>query len=244
MSFTPDELKRDLGLSHVEFCEEVPSTQDVARGIVVPPPFLVYARRQSKGRGRLGRGWQSDEGGLYLTLVVNRFAGDWTVPLVSAYILRQGLSTYVDGLILKWPNDVLHQEAKLAGVLVEVWGSRLGIGVGVNVNQTTFDGNLKEHVTSLRLIDGGTHDTEGLLISIVSALMDGVPELRERGFVHFHPRIRKLLQASRQPVRLHHGSDVITGELCDLYPEGDALIETTAGERLRLPAGQLLGGGS
>ncbi|MBN2379564.1 biotin--[acetyl-CoA-carboxylase] ligase [candidate division WOR-3 bacterium] len=242
MSLSAVELKQDLGLSLVEFHEEVSSTQEVARKLDAEPPYLVYARRQTTGRGRLGRSWHSEDGGLYLTLVIERFREDWSATITSTYLIHKALSCYVKNLILKWPNDLLYGKVKLAGVLAEAWGYLLGIGVGVNVNQEFLNDELEGHATSLRSICGKLFDMDELITGLVPVLVKGLCELRLKGFGYFHPFIRQLLLTSKHKVRVKYKSKMVSGFLRDLYPDGDALIQTRKGSSIRINAGQLLGG--
>lgn len=122
----------------------VPSTNDealarAARG--APEGLLVTARSQSAGRGRRGRRWESPEGNLYLSLVLTPPAGRRDVAaagFAGALAAADGLSRFVAParIALKWPNDVLLDDAKVAGLLIEAVEGRDGalvMGIGVNV---------------------------------------------------------------------------------------------------------------
>ncbi|VEN75271.1 Biotin--(acetyl-CoA-carboxylase) ligase [Candidatus Desulfarcum epimagneticum] len=130
----------------VHYFPEVVSTMDAARDLANQgcPHFTVAAAgRQTGGRGRLTRTWLSPEGGLYFTIVLRprtplaaAFKFNFSASLVLAGTLRRTLG--VDARV-KWPNDVMVKEKKLAGILseMEVDGravSFLNIGVGINVN--------------------------------------------------------------------------------------------------------------
>lgn len=146
--------------------DEVDSTNERALAAIAAGTArhhdLLVARAQSAGRGRLGRAWHSPAGeGLYLSLVLL----PETAPEPTALTMGAGLAVIealaalgARDLDLKWPNDVLHGTAKLAGILVESRG--LGVraagpafvaGVGVNVRQREFPAALEAEraVTSL-----------------------------------------------------------------------------------------------
>ena len=233
-------ISKTLGLSHVEFREEVTSTQDAARASQASPPYLVCALEQSAGKGRLGRRWQSDRGGLYFTLVVQRPKEDWAVPLVSAYALWKEVSSKVLSLQLKWPNDLYAEDKKLAGIVVEGWDARLGIGVGLNVNQQGFEGSLASSAVSLRMLAGAEFDLEALLIDTVSLILKAMDELAEHGFRFFQPALRRLILEADQPVKVIRDNRTYTGRLIDLGPSGDALVQSSEGELFTVPAQHLL----
>jgi BirA family transcriptional regulator, biotin operon repressor / biotin---[acetyl-CoA-carboxylase] ligase len=94
----------------------------------------MVAERQTAGRGRQGRAWQSPPGNLYASGLVQVREGD---PPASTLALVTGLAVIdalgISSLSLKWPNDVLADRAKLAGILLERQGNRVVIGVGINV---------------------------------------------------------------------------------------------------------------
>lgn len=117
---------------------------------------VIYTDFQSAGRGRIeGRQWNALRGqNLLCTTILKR-------PPVSAFTLRVGLSVSLtlDSFLptnrqtkIKWPNDVLFDGKKMAGILCENDGSVLYIGTGINVAQTHFPGDLTEKATSLSAI--------------------------------------------------------------------------------------------
>lgn len=97
----------------------------------------LRAERQKSGRGRQGRLWVSPPGNLYASTLIRLRPSDppaATLALVAAVALEETVSAYVPGAaLLKWPNDVLIDGAKLSGVLLERAGAAVVIGFGVNL---------------------------------------------------------------------------------------------------------------
>ncbi len=94
----------------------------------------LIAERQTAGRGRQGRAWQSPPGNLYASGLVKLRAGDPPAPTLAlaagvAVVEALGLAA----LSLKWPNDVLAGGAKLAGILLERQADSVVIGIGINL---------------------------------------------------------------------------------------------------------------
>jgi BirA family biotin operon repressor/biotin-[acetyl-CoA-carboxylase] ligase len=125
--------------------DEVGSTSDyvIARARAGEADgFAVMARRQTAGRGRAGRHWSAASGGLALSALMRPADCDGQWSLLAGLAVREGLASCVaqgERLRLKWPNDVMLDEAKLAGVLVDSavradgvldW---LVVGVGANI---------------------------------------------------------------------------------------------------------------
>ena len=140
-----------------EFYEELPSTQERAIALAregAREGTIVVARRQTGGRGRLTRRWESPAGGLYCSVVVARpQEHPGFLPLsVGAHLASAFRTRYSVPVVLKWPNDLLvHQPGrptrKLAGVLAdEVPSPALGHAVvtGVGVNVRLVEGSLPE----------------------------------------------------------------------------------------------------
>ena len=107
----------------------------VADGTARDGDWLV-AERQTGGRGRLGRAWQSPAGNFYGSTLVALSPGDptaATLALAAGLAVHGALSRFAHGLTLKWPNDLLAGRAKIAGILLERSGDWVVIGIGVNL---------------------------------------------------------------------------------------------------------------
>ncbi|MBP5215339.1 MAG: biotin--[acetyl-CoA-carboxylase] ligase [Alphaproteobacteria bacterium] len=136
--------------------EEVGSTNDVAQQYSsqgVAGKTVIRALSQTAGRGRRGRSWQSLQGNLFFSLLLE-FAVEQSAKLVLASSLSvletvKKFSNKAD-VCLKWPNDVLLNGAKVCGILLEKGaGKYMIIGIGVNVKQSPKSGDLLYPTTSL-----------------------------------------------------------------------------------------------
>lgn len=130
----------------IETVAETGSTNDDAIGLArsgAPHATAVLASRQTRGRGRLGRSWESPAGGIYISAIVRPQlpAADLTaLPVAVAVGVAHTISRLVGDARVKWPNDVLLPGGKVAGVLLELGTSRgstewVVIGVGLNVRR-------------------------------------------------------------------------------------------------------------
>jgi BirA family transcriptional regulator, biotin operon repressor / biotin---[acetyl-CoA-carboxylase] ligase len=96
----------------------------------------VRAERQSGGKGRQGRAWESPVGNLHASTLVRLRPGDPPAPtlaLVAAVALHEAVAPLVPEARIKWPNDLLVDGAKLAGILLEREGDAVVVGFGVNL---------------------------------------------------------------------------------------------------------------
>ncbi|MFS0656962.1 biotin--[acetyl-CoA-carboxylase] ligase [Bacillus sp. 179-C3.3 HS] len=102
-------------------------------------PFAVYAKQQTEGRGRLGRPWQTPAGNVAVTMAIKQpqdLSTQSTIAPMTAlaiYDVLLPLMKETDRLAIKWPNDMLVNEAKVSGTLIEADRSAIYIGVGINV---------------------------------------------------------------------------------------------------------------
>ncbi len=148
--------------AHVHHCYCVGSTMDIAATLAQqgePHGAIVLAEEQTAGRGRLGRSWYSERAtGIYCSLILRPKMPAARAPILT---LAAGLAV-ADAVFkitnlpadLRWPNDVLLQGLKCSGILPEMMAEAESVkyvvlGVGVNVNQREFPGELAGEATSL-----------------------------------------------------------------------------------------------
>jgi BirA family transcriptional regulator, biotin operon repressor / biotin---[acetyl-CoA-carboxylase] ligase len=157
--------------------ETVPSTNDLAREL--PPWSAVQAVSQTAGRGRFGRSFVSDVGGLWLsaTLPAPGELSQWNgFSLMVGYHLLLALKKLdVPEARLRWPNDLMSGRKKLAGLLIEQGGrQKLTIGVGMNVQNApwTSDPSLADSTTRLADVCGALPSLDALTITVLDRLDD------------------------------------------------------------------------
>jgi BirA family biotin operon repressor/biotin-[acetyl-CoA-carboxylase] ligase len=205
------------------------STNDDARRLATegaPEGTVILAERQSAGRGRLGRSWDSpDRVGIYLSVLLrpaDPFDRIGRYPIAAAVAVCAACRELAgDRVVLKWPNDVLADGGKLAGILAEMrqgpTGATLVLGVGINVNQVgeDFPAALRASATSLRMLrDGIAVDRETVVAALLQSLAatitgiraDSWPEVAER-FLRYAP------DATGRRVRLAAGGIGLTSGL-------------------------------
>ena len=131
-----------------------------------PHGTVVVAERQTAGIGRHGHSWHSAAGGgLYMSIVLRLETAAPALTMALGLAVQRAVDD-LTGVVtdLRWPNDVMLNERKLAGVLVQsAEGGALIAGIGINVNHTSFPEDLQTIATSLRIETGRDHDKEALL---------------------------------------------------------------------------------
>ena len=196
------------------------------------------AETQTRGRGRRGRIWHDAPGASLLVSVIVRSslppARLPTLSLAAGVAVAEALiaSSGVPAR-LKWPNDVLVAGRKVAGILLERQGDVVIVGVGVNVSQREFPGELASRATSIAL-EGGLCDREALLAAVLETVARWRKRLEHDGFEPLRARWMELSAMVGQRVSV----DGVVGTTLGLDAEGALLIETGTGSA-RILAGDV-----
>ena len=210
-------------------------------------PVLLVAERQTAGRGRLGRGWQSDAGGpgamgaradgvdtLTFSLGMPLAPADWSgLSLAVGVAVAEALHPRIG---LKWPNDLWWQDRKLGGILVETVGvpgagggtaQRYAVvGVGLNIATPSADG-MRTPPAGLRELEPGL--TAPLALGRVAApLVAALQAFALTGFGPWRERFDRRDVLARRAVQLSDGS---AGTACGVDADGALLVETAPGVR-------------
>ena len=217
--------------------QRVASTMDVAHRLAADGATegtLVWAVRQEQGRGRLGRAWESPEGGAYLSLILRPGRPPQEtpqLPLVAGLAVAEAIheSTRLHPTI-RWPNDLLLDGKKVCGILVEAKNGAVIVGVGINV--TTAADHLPETATSLL---NATVDIQHstLRMRVTGALcrhfQTGYDAWTRQGFAPIRDALRPWMELFGQPVQMALGSRRIEGIAGDLDESGRLLVRLDSG---------------
>ena len=145
---------------------------------------VVTAERQTAGRGRLDHRWHSAPGAnLTFSAVLPAHpdaATNATMTLMAGLAVAKALG---EGFAIKWPNDVYFDGRKVCGILCEMDGDNVIVGIGINVNETEFPPELSARATSLALIRGAAQDRETTLCKVLSSLETYYRRWRQTGLM-------------------------------------------------------------
>jgi BirA family transcriptional regulator, biotin operon repressor / biotin---[acetyl-CoA-carboxylase] ligase len=215
-----------------------------------PEGAVVLAEEQTSGRGRAGRSWHSERAtGIYVTLVLRPRISPVQAPLLT---MMAGLSAHAaiqaqTGLRpdLKWPNDLMLGGKKLGGILTEMHADTslvrfVIVGIGINVNQERFPGELSSVATSLRSETGKTQSRLELLARLLREfesdykgfLRDGSSSVTERF-------ARASSYALGKKVRVTNGNETYVGVTAGLRPEGLLQVQREDGNVVTVLAGDV-----
>jgi BirA family biotin operon repressor/biotin-[acetyl-CoA-carboxylase] ligase len=237
--------------SKIVFAAEVGSTNDEARRLLLagaPAWTLFWAGSQSGGRGRDGRAWSSPPGNLYASLVLRppgapaRVAQLAFVAAVAIGEALQGILPAGRRVSLKWPNDVLADGRKVAGILLESEGARAdgvdGLVVGFGVNVASFPGEARLPATSLRAEGAGDIQPREVLAACLRALRHRYDAWATQGFAPVRAAWLEAAHGLGAPAIARLPDREIRGTFAGLAEGGEMLLETPDGPR-RVSAGDV-----
>ena len=219
--------------------DEVPSTNDLARQL--PAWSAVRAVAQTAARGRFGRSFVSDPGGLWLSanLPTAGSAGQWSgFSLVVGHHLLVTLRTLgVPGARLRWPNDLMSGKKKLAGLLIEQ-GIRqlLTVGIGMNVDNAPWnrEASLADTTTRLADVSPNVPPIDTLAVIVLDALADAHRVMLAEGLPPIIGQLNRHWHACPVEVALVEG-EILHGDFLGLDGDANLRISSLAGHVRLVP---------
>jgi len=211
---------------------------------------VVLAEEQTAGRGRAGRTWHSERAaGVYLTLLLRPKLAPVQAPLLT---MMAGLSAHtaveaVTGLAvdLKWPNDLIIRGKKAGGILTEMYAEPgqvrfVIVGIGLNVNQEQFPGELANVATSLRQETGKPQSRMELLVRLLREFERDYNRFVREGVASVVKRFEVLSSyAHGKRVSVTNGVESYLGTTAGLGPEGLLQVERDDGRVVTVIAGDV-----
>lgn len=227
--------------SQIEVKSSVASTNDEAKlNASGDLPYVCIAEWQTAGRGRRGREWVSPYGAnVYMSLAwtFSEVAGslDGLSLCVGIAVARAIGAVGIAGVGLKWPNDLVVEQKKVAGILLELTGELSGpirviIGIGVNVSMDKVQGEaIDQDWTSLSRIAARKVSRNQLCAYILNELAEALPRFQNRGFADFVEQWNAMDILSGNEVVLHLADKQVAGVAKGVASSGALLIEGASG---------------
>lgn len=234
----------------IDYFESIGSTNDRARDLAAggaPEGVVVIAEMQTRGRGRLGRRWESPAyRNLYMSVLLRPSITPESVPSIG---LTAGLATaetvarWAPQARIKWPNDVLLDGRKTAGILTEAHDGTAAVvaGIGVNLNMTADElpEELRDKATSLAAVTGRTVDRTAFTLALLSQLEECYGLLCNTGFAALRQRWEDLSCLNGRHIRVSGAGTEQEGTVIGLDADGTLLLRSAGGEEVRVVAGDV-----
>lgn len=245
---------RRLG-AKFHYFTEISSTNTHARELAergAAEGEIVIGETQTHGRGRLGRHWESPSlVNLYLSIILRPKLAPKHAPqitLMAAVALVETFAPLIaQAPIIKWPNDILVNSKKLAGVLTEAACSAdliehviLGIGINVNYRVDSMPSELRSRATSITELTRNNVDRENVLLRLIQALDRCYGELEEFGFDALRRRWEAHFGWRGRRVKVQHLDQVLTGRARGIERDGALVLEDDHGVLHSIYAGDVI----
>jgi len=246
MPFDLAAARQELPGRRIEWFQTTDSTMTVASRLAregCPSGTVVGADQQTAGIGRQGHSWHSEpEAGLYVSIVLRLALGPNALPVMMLALglaARQAIAD-VTGLSpdLRWPNDVLLDGKKCAGILAQFEAGAVIAGIGINVSHSSFPSGIAELATSLKLAGAGQVSRELLLAALLRGIDESCRILSGEGASKILAMFEQASSYTRgRRVQVDLTERVVRGLTCGLNADGFLMIDEDSGRRTTILAG-------
>jgi BirA family biotin operon repressor/biotin-[acetyl-CoA-carboxylase] ligase len=239
----------------IHYFAQLDSTNSHARHLAErgsPEGEMVIAESQSQGRGRLGRVWISPPHiNLYLSLILRPRLPPVCAPqitLMAAVALADTIASFTPITpAIKWPNDILLEGKKVAGILSEssciserIEFVILGIGVNLNYSIELMPEAIRNGATSLFIVNGQVIQRETFAKRLIQDLDRCYGELEESGFSAIAPRWEARFSLRGQKIKVEGSNQVLVGTAAGIDRDGALIVVDEQGMPQRVVAGDVI----
>lgn len=211
---------------------------------------VIIARMQQHGRGRFDRVWQSPEGGIYLSLILRpkiSIEKISLIPFVAGLAVAKTIDSYGLQTTIKWPNDVLVNQKKIAGILIEseIEGLSIcyvvvGIGMNLNIDINVLSPDIQFRSTSLFHEIHSAIDYYEFLRIFFSHFEKEYSNLINHRYEKLIDEWKMHSDTLGKTIRVQTTMETFQGVAFDIDPSGFLLLRTTKGEKKKIYSGDCL----
>lgn len=228
------------------YFEKIDSTNNKAKSIADKENegTIFVAKLQTNGRGRVGRSWVDSSSNIALSIVLKP---DLEISKASQITLLAGIavSKILPGSLIKWPNDIVINGKKVCGILTEIVNdvhseNNIIVGIGINVNNESFNEDISEKATSLFLETGKKYSRVEIIEKILYELDDMYKIFKKQGIFPFINQYKNLCVNIGKEVCVSYSNKIINGIAVDVSENGELLVKTANDEIVKIFAGEVL----
>jgi BirA family biotin operon repressor/biotin-[acetyl-CoA-carboxylase] ligase len=237
---------------HLNILEKTTSTNDILKQSIQDNPQMTacFAETQTSGRGRLNRQWHSPFAeNIYFSMLysfqkdISQLSG---LSLMVALAMCHAIEIIYPSCSpqVKWPNDIMINGCKVAGILIEIEAQSHGfcqviIGVGVNVNMhKASKKHINQHWISLSQVMGHTLDRNSLAAEMINTLMDYLQRFSDKGMSDFMEEWKKRDCLYHSAISVQCANTAIKGYCLGIDALGHVLLQKDSGDVLSLASGE------
>ena len=245
MHFFEEELRSQLNqesfVKKIICVNETDSTNALAKREKDNPSATVFvSKKQTNGRGRTGKVWNSDdENALYMSILIKPKLSPEKISnltLVFGLAVFNALKNYAD-VFIKWPNDIILNNKKVSGIMCEMsvindMIDYVVCGVGVNINNDDFPDEIKNVATSLKLETGRTFMISEIAAEILDEFDTLYNEFSVNGLENIINHYRENCITLSKEVKVIINSKEVIAYALDITDDGGLLVRTDDGDKI------------
>ncbi len=210
--------------------------------------LIVAADGQTGGKGRLGRVWKSDSGGIYFTILIRPELSPSeisAITLAAGYAVCLAVREYTElDAKIKWPNDIIIGNKKICGILTEMAAQTdrvdyVAIGIGINVNHESFPEEISEKASSLYLELGKKLDRNDFFRCVIRKLDKVLSDFLVSFSSDDLNEFRSLCATIGRHVSVSRNGTLLEGKATDLTPGGELVITDNSGKEYIINSGEV-----
>lgn len=240
---------------HLLSYNELDSTNDEARRLAeagAAHGAMIWAKTQSAGKGRMGRNWVSEEGNLFVSVLLSP---EMPIEQLAQLSIVSSLSV-LETLLpiigenhrcrLKWPNDILLDEKKVGGILLESFeaNDKRWVVAGIGINIDSFPGDVNYPATCLKEAGVELISAKIVLSRFIHHFIQCYDAWINEGFEVICERWKSHAFQLGETITVASGADMLTGTFSDVDAEGYLCLKQANGRIMRIPAGDVLAPGA
>lgn len=247
-------LKTSFIGKHISFYKEIDSTNNIAKEFAskgAKEGFAVVADYQKKGKGRLGRRWESPAGvNIYTSIILRPDISPVFAPqltLVAAVAVAETISKYLNKTAeVKWPNDILINSKKVSGILIEMNSEMdkinfivIGTGVNLNMTQKMFPDDIRAIATSLKQETGRDISRTDFIQMLYLNLETWYKKYLKHGFAPVRTAWTDYFAMAGKTVRVQQTGKTVEGIALGIDDDGALLLREENGHIAKIISGDV-----
>lgn len=224
-------IKKDALIGNpIYYFDEITSTFDKIKEFPLREGLTVVSKKQSKGRGRLGRNWSSEEGGVYFSFYLTPDTSPEEATfatIICALGTAKALQKY-GNCSIKWPNDIVMNKKKICGILTTMGATAdkleyICVGIGINVNKDKFDEDLP-YASSLKIETKKICDENQILCDVLESIEKIYTTYNSEKVISEY---KKYCITIGNTIKVHYadGSENFSGKCIGIKKDGSLIVQ-------------------
>lgn len=228
---------KKIGRNIVYFDETDSTNNDAKRAWESADGSVFIAEIQNGGKGRLGRSWESPKSsGIWMSILLKPDLNPLDAPKITqtaGLAVCKALKRF--GAQIKWPNDIIIKSKKVCGILTEMSAQTdmvdyIVCGIGINVNNESFDSEIAEKATSLYIESGKKQNRAEIVCGVLEEFEDLYERFLKGGLKEILDEYKASCVNLNRDVRVIYKKQELVGRAVDINENGELVVKTSENE--------------